>query len=159
MSSVSIAQEDLEHLLKKNIYQFDSHSRFISRCIDGRYKNDVSLPSLAMPGADVGEMAVLFATANKFGFEIDGEKAWKTLVEVIGGDENIRFHTDSHAEKNTIMGGTVTLRVARLELQLPPLFHPKPLRIWNLRGYPRPGSHSVMKHSFLGLRQKNTLIS
>ncbi len=50
-------------------------------------------------------MAVIFATANTYGFEVNGRRAFQTLVEVVGGIKNIQFHTDSHAEKNVAAGG------------------------------------------------------
>ncbi|MFN4212503.1 MAG: hypothetical protein ACK4FL_00890 [Microgenomates group bacterium] len=54
------------------------------------------LPALAIPGGDLGELALILATGNAFGFAVDGGRAFESLVEVVGGEENFHFHTDEH---------------------------------------------------------------
>jgi hypothetical protein len=69
---------------------------FFSRCIDGRYKNNPHLPALALPGGDLGQLALVIACANDFGLEIDYEKVFQSLIKVVGGIKNFSYHTDSH---------------------------------------------------------------
>ncbi|MEX1052239.1 MAG: hypothetical protein WEC80_00135 [Patescibacteria group bacterium] len=69
---------------------------YISRCIDGRYPDDDMLPALAIPGADIGQIVMLFAAGNEARVEIDLDDAVGALIEVVGGVENIRIHTDTH---------------------------------------------------------------
>lgn len=90
--------EDAKCFVTENKYRVDGGTTFISRCIDGRYKNKEGLPALAIPGADLGQMAVIFSAANRYGFEVDGKKALDTLIEVVGRKANFRTHTDSHHE-------------------------------------------------------------
>ncbi len=84
---------------------------FLSRCIDGRYEkklkvknqklkveDHILLPALALPGGDLGELALILATGNAFGFEIDDSKLFAALSEIIGGEENFHFHTDNHSD-------------------------------------------------------------
>jgi len=116
MKKIILSVEQVRELIIKNRYRVDDMTKFLSRCIDGRYQNklktqnskvktttqnsktaETNLPALAFPGGDVGEMALIMATANSYGFEVDGEKVYKTLNEVIGGEENFGFHTDRHA--------------------------------------------------------------
>lgn len=105
MGKLLLSETQIRDFIEANKYKVDEATEFISRCIDGRYPNGEGLPALATPGADVGTIAALFATANTFGFQIDLQKTWDILVEIVGGVKNLRFHTDDHAEKGILMGG------------------------------------------------------
>lgn len=115
MQKIILTKEQIYELVSKNRYPVDNKTKFSSRCIDGRYPNklksqisklkEINLPALAFPGADVGELALLYATANVYGFEIDGEKALKSLVEIIGGEKNFGLHTDHHADPKKVALG------------------------------------------------------
>ncbi|MBI3366853.1 hypothetical protein HY041_04480, partial [Candidatus Roizmanbacteria bacterium] len=78
--------------------------KFLSRCIDDRYQNDINLSPLALPGADAGELAILFTAANEFGFELIEEKAYQVLIDVVGGVKNLHFHTSKRQELDPIGG-------------------------------------------------------
>ena len=97
--------KNIRNWIKNNTYSVRPSTKFIARCIDGRYKNKKHLPALAIPGGDAGQLAILFATANKNGIKLDIGKAWNAICEIVGGKQNIRFHTDTHARKNKIAGG------------------------------------------------------
>lgn len=96
MKNISLSKIEIEKLVFDNRYKIDEKEKSFSRCIDDRYQEDLGLSPLAMPGADVGQLAVFFATANSYGLYIDYEKAYSTLIEVIGGEHNFHFHTDNH---------------------------------------------------------------
>jgi hypothetical protein len=93
MKRFTLDKYQIHSLISDNLYQIEENSRLMSRCIDGRYPNIDSLPALAMPGADIGQLAVIMSTANTYGFEIDLERAYQSFVEVIGGEKNFQFHT------------------------------------------------------------------
>ncbi len=112
MSKIILNKQQVADLVLANRYLL-SGNKFLSRCIDGRYEeklktqmsnskiNNYSLPALALPGADLGQLALIFATGNAFGFAVNREKAFKALVKIIGGEENFHFHTDDyHFQKN-----------------------------------------------------------
>ncbi len=105
MNKIILNKEQVENLVRENRYKVTDENKFLSRCIDGRYENAKNLPPLAIAGADVGELAVIFAAGNNFGFEIDAEKAFDSLIEVVGGIANFQLHSDHHADKNTAAGG------------------------------------------------------
>lgn len=109
MQKVILTASQVRELVSANRYRINSKTRFMSRCIDGRYGGkpqvDETLPALAIAGADAGELALMFSAANSFGYSLDEKKAYKSLIEVIGGEKNLRFHTDDHAEKTQLMGG------------------------------------------------------
>jgi len=105
MSKIKLTTSQVAALIKENSYQIDEKNQFFSRCIDGRYEKKLKvksqkskveehLPALATPGADLGELALILACANDFGLEIDYEKVFQSLVEVIGGLKNFSYHTD-----------------------------------------------------------------
>jgi len=96
MKKIKLNSTQMQLLLKENRYQVNEVNKFLSRCIDGRYKNSFDLPALALPGADLGELALIIACANDFGLEIDYEKVFQILIKVVGGIKNFSYHTDSH---------------------------------------------------------------
>jgi len=75
----------------------------VSRCIDGRYDKVEGLPALAIPGADAGQMCIIFSALKNFSF--DHEKIFNTLVEVVGGIENLKFHKDDHSGNTDHLAG------------------------------------------------------
>jgi len=109
MAKIILNKAQVSQLVWDNRYPVKEEEKFISRCIDGRYEknsklksqmskleNNYFLPALAIPGADLGELALILACANNFGFEIDHEKVFQSLIKVIGGLKNFSYHTDSH---------------------------------------------------------------
>lgn len=110
MQKFILDQNRVDELVRANRYKINPKTKFISRCIDGRYENSEDLPALSMAGADAGELAIIFATAREYGFEADSKKVFKTLVQVVGGEKNLRFHTDRHSttaseQARQVLGG------------------------------------------------------
>ncbi len=100
MNKTILSSKDINSLVKENRYKVNQKTWFLSRCIDGRYENKEDLEALALPGADLGEIMVILATCLTYGYDYDLEKIFQVLVEIVGGEENLRTHTDSHADKN-----------------------------------------------------------
>lgn len=105
MNKIILTLENIQDIVSQNKYKIDDKTKFLSRCIDGRYQNENNLPALAFPGADVGELALVFATANSYGFEVKKEKVLKSFLKVVDGEKNFRLHTDSHADPKLPAGG------------------------------------------------------
>lgn len=105
MNKTILSQEQVQELIKNNLYKVNSGSKFLSRCIDGRYKNEDNLAPQAFPGADLGELALILATGRHFGFEVDKVKAVKSLISVLGNEDNFYFHSDAHADPKIHGGG------------------------------------------------------
>ncbi len=105
MQKIILTTDQIQELVSRNRYPVDPSKKFLSRCIDGRYKNEEDLQALAFPGADVGELALLLAMANVYGCKIDLEKASKCLIELVGGEKNFSMHTDHHGDKNKTASG------------------------------------------------------
>ena len=128
MKKQVLSVEQVRKLVGFNRYKVEAEMRLVSRCIDGRYQNkfiklkvhkvhkddtETQLPPVAVPGADAGDLALIVATGNAYGFEVDINKAYKVLAEIVGGEKNLQFHTDSHAcpedsvgaEEGPVLGG------------------------------------------------------
>lgn len=88
-------------------HNYSIQNRVMSRCIDGRYTRDESLSALAIPGADIGQMIMLFAAANRMGQKLKIDETFQALFDVVGGVENVRFHTDDsdHTDKTKLADG------------------------------------------------------
>lgn len=115
MQKIILTKEQISQLIWENRYKIEEKSRFLSRCIDGRYQNNENLNPLAFPGADAGELALIFATANDFGFEIDEKKILATLLEVVGGVKNFNLHTDHHGDPKIVASGCGHVKQMRLD--------------------------------------------
>ena len=88
MTKIKLNPSQIQFLIKENSYPVDEKNKFLSRCIDGRYKNRSKLPALALPGGDLGQLALVIACSNDFGLEINYEKVFQSLIKVIGGIKN-----------------------------------------------------------------------
>ncbi|OGK62878.1 hypothetical protein A2334_01790 [Candidatus Roizmanbacteria bacterium RIFOXYB2_FULL_38_10] len=105
MQKILLSKEQIFHLARENKYEVKEDGQYRSRCIDGRYGDTPNLPGLAIPGADAGELVLIIAASNEYGFELDKDKAYRTLVEIIGGENNLGFHTDIHTQKGNVFEG------------------------------------------------------
>lgn len=109
-SKIILHKDQVNELILQNKYPINPKTKFLSRCIDGRYKNKKNLEVLAYPGADPGELALVLATGNAYGFEVDLDLAYQSLLNVIQGVENFHIHTDTHERKGEIGAGCGHLR-------------------------------------------------
>lgn len=117
MTKIILNKNQVQQLVLENRYKVNPKTKFLSRCIDGRYENEENLPALAIPGADVGELALILATANNFGFDVDKEKVYQSLLEVIGGEKNFQYHSDHHGEKTIPASGCGHFKQIKLDLK------------------------------------------
>ncbi|QQG44312.1 MAG: hypothetical protein HYW86_00105 [Candidatus Roizmanbacteria bacterium] len=106
---------EVQELVAHNSYTVSEKQKFLSRCIDGRYENSSDLPALGIPGGDLGDLAIIAAAGNEFGFEVNLQKTSDTLIEFVGGVGNFSFHTDSHAVKNLAAGGCGHIKLITTE--------------------------------------------
>jgi hypothetical protein len=89
---MNLTKDQIQNLIFTNKYKVEPSQKFLSRCIEGCYEAGKNLHPLSMAGADAGELAILYATANSYGFEINEEKVYATFLEVIGGAQNFSTH-------------------------------------------------------------------
>ncbi|NTU46022.1 hypothetical protein HGA88_00150 [Candidatus Roizmanbacteria bacterium] len=113
MPNVTLAPADIQDLITANTYPVEESTRFISRCMEGQYEK-APLPSLAIPGGDAGDLAILYATGEKYGFTVEYEKALDTFLDLIGGSANFSLHTDCYAAGNEGAAGCSCLQQIRL---------------------------------------------
>lgn len=94
-----LTPENAREFLKDAVYEIDQKDAMLARCIDGRYSaTEAKEAPLARPGADAGYIMAALAAINETGGTIAKEKAIDAVIAAAGGIENIRVHTDSHAE-------------------------------------------------------------
>lgn len=100
---IKLTLNNIEELVAENKYEV-GENKPLSRCIDGRYSADQD-SALAYPGADLGELALVYATANHYGFEVDRDTVLTVYLKLIGGPKKFAFHTDHHANLAVPAGG------------------------------------------------------
>jgi len=105
MQTIYLSPEHISDLVEANKYKIDHSLQFISRCIDDRYHNIDHPASLALPGADPGELALILTTGNAYGFEVNRTKVFEVLVKIVGGIKNLQMHTDTQDEKKSSFAG------------------------------------------------------
>jgi len=117
MNKLVLTKQQVSLFVQENKYRPAAGTEKISRCIDGRYENETDLPALAFPGADAGELALIFATAQTYGFGVDRAKAYKALLATVGDKKQMRFHSDSHADKKEALSGCGHIKQMKLDAQ------------------------------------------
>lgn len=92
--------EYLNELLSHNRYTINLGKTFISRDICGKYTNQIDLPALSIPGGDLGELLVILAAANSYGYEVDLNTYLNTFIDLIGGEEYFSYHNEGNSHSN-----------------------------------------------------------
>ncbi len=54
MQKIILTKEQIREFISENAYKITNETKFLSRCVDGRYQKIENLPPLALPGADLG---------------------------------------------------------------------------------------------------------
>jgi hypothetical protein len=88
VNKIRLTKEQLFQLVVENTYEITPEIQYAVRCVDGNYPNDKDLPAVTFPGGDLGMLAMIYASAQSYGFEIDSNKVINTLLEISGGIEN-----------------------------------------------------------------------
>lgn len=78
-----------------------------SVCIDWRYPSRDFEVGVSIPGADLGDLAVLIAFFNSQKFDIPKQDILDCMLEVIGGIRKFSFHTDDHHLKKDYKNSSV----------------------------------------------------
>lgn len=104
MNKIILNLTQISEFVFSNKYQLNKDEARKSRCIDGRYENSKA-SVFGFPGADAGIVTLVVSAAKKNGYDFDLNKIWQAVCAVVGGEEKIQFHTDSHAEKGKTLGG------------------------------------------------------
>lgn len=110
---IILYKETIDELIRNNVYK--PKNSFLSRCVDGRYENSPDLPALAIPGGDAGELAVIYAASNQYGFTVDEQKVLYVLLDILGSKKSFSFHSDSHNLKDGLGAGCGHLKQLRLD--------------------------------------------
>lgn len=92
-----MTKEQLFQLVVENTYEVSPEKQFVLRCVDGNYPNEKDLPAVTFPGGDLGVLAMIYASAQSYGFEIESNRAIDTLLEISGGIENFSCYKSSNA--------------------------------------------------------------
>lgn len=115
MNKFLLTKDDVYDLVQHNKFALEDRHRLESRCIDGRYENDEAhMHALAIPGGTAGELALIYATANTYGFDLEPDRAFDVLTEIRGGVEYFSFHTDDHSGFDPEKGGCGHMTQIRL---------------------------------------------
>jgi hypothetical protein len=111
----TMSLEEIEQFVLRNKYPVENP--MLCRCIDGRYDRVEGLPTLAIPGADAGQMCIIFSALRNKKLQFDQTQVFDTLVEVVGGVSNLRFHKDDHKGNKDHLAGCGYIEQVSLDPQ------------------------------------------
>lgn len=80
----------VQELATNNSYEIPAE-KYRSRCFSGNFINNTELPALALPGGDIGEIAVLYSASNEYGFECNLKSSVNILKEVVAKSKNSKY--------------------------------------------------------------------
>lgn len=96
--------DEAQTFVEMNSKLLDGTNKY-SRCIDGRYENAGDLAMIAKPGADVGDVMVLFGALNFLKISLPNEAVLAVVVEAVGGPQHFNFDTDDQTEPTDFAAG------------------------------------------------------
>lgn len=99
MLSSYLSREQVYEIANENRYAI-SEPKLRGRCFSGEFRNEKNLPALSLPGGDLGQLSILFSTAQNYGFEIDMNKAAGELFQLTGGNEHLNTVSAKSELKN-----------------------------------------------------------
>lgn len=87
----------VEELVSVNRYVYKGE-KFQSRCFSGNYQNSERLPPLALPGGDIGDLAVLISASESYGFDCSIQGSIEVMKKLVGA---ISITTFQHLPEHT----------------------------------------------------------
>lgn len=106
--------EEVQNFVELNKVALTEENKF-GRCVDGRYEKIENLPMIAKPGADAGDIMIVFGALNVLGKSIDNDKVFDIVVSNVGGIDKFNFHTDDHADQSVPGLGCGHLKQAKAD--------------------------------------------
>lgn len=98
MGNTNLTLDEIIKYIERNKYEFDKDKWMLSRCIDGRYAPSKDLEPLAKPGADAGDLLSVLSLRKKYSLSFKNEDLAESMIDLMSGATNIRFHTDNHSD-------------------------------------------------------------
>jgi hypothetical protein len=95
VNKIRLTKEQLFQLVVENSYSVSPEQQNAVRCVDGNYPNEKDLPVITFPGGDLGILAMIYASAQSYGFEIDFNRVINTLLGISGGIEKFSCYKSS----------------------------------------------------------------
>ncbi len=89
-----LTSSQIEELISENQYTFTGNTNE-SRCFSGHFDNSNNLPALALPGGDIGELAVLYSASLVYGFEVNLLQSAKVIEDIVGTSKNSMYQHSS----------------------------------------------------------------
>lgn len=94
MANFHLTQNQLSQLIFDNC-QKTKPNNLACYCLDNYLEKNLKT-SLVIPGGDLGQIAILLAAANSFGFEIDKDQLLMRYFQFLNGKKN--FYLEDHCQ-------------------------------------------------------------
>lgn len=79
MNQIILNKNQVYQLISENYYSINQKTDFVNGCLDDCFKKE-EIPDLLVPGGELGEISLILATANVYGFEVDRNRLIKTIL-------------------------------------------------------------------------------
>jgi hypothetical protein len=98
--------EDMQQHVEHTTYEIKPEDRKKSQCIDGRYEQKDNA-AVAIPWGDAGQLEVMISALKKTNKKSELNKTElkrlaKILIDTVGTEKDLSFHTDEHHHKHGI---------------------------------------------------------
>ncbi len=117
MNSILLTKENVYAFLRDTIFDIPKNQSAKTRCNDGRHTHNTNeLSAFAIPGGDMGQLMIIASSGKRYGFDIDLDASYKILCDIVSGEHNLGFHTDSiHYASKNMWDGCEYIRALRAD--------------------------------------------
>jgi len=109
--------EEAEKFVSSSLFEIKEGDLILSSCVDGRYdENEVRIAPRSFCGSDPGFLVLILGALKKINNSINVDlrkKAFNAILDVLGGAENFRMHTDDHNLENGIITGCGHMKLVK----------------------------------------------
>jgi len=109
--------EEAKKFVLDSLFEIKEGDLVLSSCVDGRYdENEAKIAPRSFCGSDPGFLVLVSGALRKIIDSINADlrnKAFDIILDVLGGAENFRMHTDDHNLENGIIAGCGHMKLVK----------------------------------------------
>jgi hypothetical protein len=79
MQKIKVTSDELHDAILETRRVVSSSFASVSRSSEGKYQDTDDLPPLLLPGGDIGDLGIILAASNTYGFKVNNDKVWELI--------------------------------------------------------------------------------
>ena len=109
--------EEAEKFVSSSLFEIKEGDLILSSCVDGRYdENEARIAPRSFCGSDPGFLVLILGALKKINNFISEDlrkKAFNAVLDVLGGVENFKMHTDDYNLENGTIAGCGHMKLVK----------------------------------------------